>query len=62
MTATETLLYQLKQSGKKYIYEIDYYRYHNLVNWKIVFADNDNEAIKKAKVKSIIDVQIIGEL
>lgn len=61
MVATETLLQQLKQSKKKYIFEIDYYRYKNLINWKIVFANDVNEAIKKAKVKNIIDIQIIGE-
>ena len=42
MKSVETLLEELKQSKKKYIFEVDYYQKQNLINYKIIFADNTN--------------------
>ena len=61
MKSIEILLSELKKANKKYIYEVDYYQRKNLINYKIIYADNAAEAIKKARVKNIIDLQILNE-
>lgn len=39
-----------------YLYEIYYYKTRNWVHHKTIKADNAQQAIKKARVKHIVDV------
>lgn len=47
----------LKRNKKyKHLWEIVYYQKPRLIAWKLIGADTANQAIKKSRIKSIIDV------
>lgn len=54
MQSIETIL----KENKKYqhLWEIVYYKKPRLIAWKLIGADTAQQAIKKSRIKNIIDV------
>ena len=54
MKSIETILNENKKY--KHLYEIQYFQKPRLIAWKTIGADTKQQAIKKARVKNIIDI------